>query len=194
MNSCTIERLTNIDIAETRDDALIEQQQFDCRRATGEAFLQVMCVEVERLRSECLEGGPIAQLLRTLQIERPKTPGIVEGEPPSFICFDDEMVMLLNFAGIDPPATRHAEMEDQRVTPIRIDHAVLGSAPQSDNPPAGQPLAQIDWKGAPKIGPSRFYAGDSMAIEHALQAANGGLDFRKLRHCGRDMADGCQAR
>jgi len=59
MNARAIERLADIDIAETRDDPLIEEQELDCGTAPGEAALQLLGCDVQGLRAKRFECRPI---------------------------------------------------------------------------------------------------------------------------------------
>jgi hypothetical protein len=60
--------------------------------------------------------------------------------------------------------TGHAEMEDQAVATIRVDHSIFRAPMQADNAGAGQPLAETDGKRSPEVGPSRLDAGDPTAF------------------------------
>ena len=46
-------------------------------------------------------------------------------------------------AGIDPPASRHAEMEDHRVAAVGLDQPIFGAPAEPGDARAGQPLAQV---------------------------------------------------
>ena len=87
----------------------------------------------------------------------------------------------------------HAEVEHQRVAAIGVDQPVFRAAAKPDDPRAGQPLAEVQREGPPEVGPARLDARDAPAVEHAREAANGGLDFGKLGH-RRDMAEARQPR
>ena len=103
------------------------------------------------------------------------------------------MVVLLSLGRINAPPARHAEMKDERVAAIRIDQPVFRASTKPGDLRAGQPLSQIHRERPAQVRASRFNARDSPALEDALEATNGGLDFRKLRHAG-DMAEPRQAR
>src|SRR5579872_3128379 len=55
MDSGTIERLTNIDIAEASSDPLVKQEQLDRCTPAGQATLQLLCGDFKRLGTKRLE-------------------------------------------------------------------------------------------------------------------------------------------
>ena len=94
VNPRAIERLADIDVAQTRDNPLIEQQQLDCRTSAGQPFPQFARIDVERFWPERLEGRPLAKLARPHEVERAEPARIVEGKPSPLVGLDDEMVVL----------------------------------------------------------------------------------------------------
>ena len=60
-------------------------------------------------------------------------------------------------AGIDPPAPRHAEVEDQRVAAVGVDQPIFGAPAEPGDPRPGQPLAKVDREtpGAGRRGAAR---------------------------------------
>src|ERR1044071_2052303 len=113
MNAGSIQRFTNIDIAEAGDDALVEQEELDGSASAGEPSPQLAGIEIERLRAERLERRPMSELVRSNQVERSEAPGVVEREPMALIGFNNEMVVLECLGRIDPPLPGHAEGKDQ---------------------------------------------------------------------------------
>ena len=182
MDSGPVERLANVNIAEAGDDALIEKEELDRRSTTLKALLQVANVEVQRFRTERLERGPFRKFRRSFQVERPETPRIVERDPPPLVRLDDEMVVLLDLGRIDAPAPGHSEVEDEGVTAVRVDQPVFGPAPKAGHARPRKALTEIDRHRSAQIRPTRLDACNPMSLEHAFQAANGGLDFGKLWH------------
>src|SRR6476646_8297220 len=63
-------RLAHVDIAESRDDPLVEQQQLDRRLAAGEPALQITRIEVHRLGTQSGERRPFAKRIGPNQVER----------------------------------------------------------------------------------------------------------------------------
>jgi hypothetical protein len=61
MNAGAKQRLADIDVAETGDDALVKEKQFDGGTAARKPALQIRGCNLERFRTERLEGGPILE-------------------------------------------------------------------------------------------------------------------------------------
>ena len=92
--------------------------------------------------------------------------------------------MLFDLLWVDSPFARHAEVEDERVAAVRIDQPVFGATAKTCDMGAGQALPKVDRKRAPEVRTPRLHACDSLSLQNARQAADGGLDFGKLGHCG----------
>ena len=103
------------------------------------------------------------------------------------------MIMLPKLGMIDPPATRHAEVEDHRIVAVGMDQPVFRAPSKAGDFCTSQPLAEVLGKGSAQVRSTRFDARDPSTLQHPLKPADGRFNFGKLRHCG-DMADGCQAR
>jgi len=97
--------------------------------------------------------------------------------------------VLLDFFRIDAPAAGHAKVEHQGVVPIGIDEPVLRPPAKPGHQRPSQTLAEVDRQSSPEIRSPGLDARDSAPPQHPLKSANGGLDFRKLRHDPHDMAD-----
>src|SRR5258705_9437603 len=193
MDAGAIERLADIDVAEAGDDSLVEQQQLDRGRAAGKAALEFIRVEVKRLWPERLERRPVGKPVGADQIKRPEPPRVVKRQPPALVRLDQEMVMLADLARVDPPVTRHAEMEAQSVAAVGVDQPVFRAAAEADDPLSRQSLAEVDRQRAAQVGPARLDPLDPAAVEHMGKAADGGFNFGKLGH-RRDMAEPPQPR
>ena len=177
MDSGAIKRLANVDIAEARHDALVEKEELDGRGPAGQAALERVRVELERLGPERLERGPFDNPVSGHQVERTKPPGIIESETPAVVRLDEEMIVLGDLARVDPPMSRHSEMENQRISSIRVDEAVFGAATEGGHACPRQSLTEIHRESAPEIGPASFDALDPAALEDSRQTANSRLDF-----------------
>ncbi len=123
----TIECLTYIDIAEAGDDPLIEQQKLDRRASAGQPALQFFGADIERFRAKSAQRFPFVKLSRSHKIERPESARIIESNAPAIVGFNQEVVVFLGFAGIDPPAPGHSEMKHQSIVPVGVDEAVFGA-------------------------------------------------------------------
>ena len=92
------------------------------------------------------------------------------------------MVVRPKLGRVDPPLSRHAEVEHHRVAAVGVDQPVFPAPAEAGHPGAGQPLAEVVGKAAPQIGPAKLDALDAAAEQHLLQPADGGFDFGKLGH------------
>ena len=92
------------------------------------------------------------------------------------------MIVLAELGRIDPPAARHAEVEDHRVAAVGVDQPIFGAAAEPGHPRAGQPLAEVGRERPAQVGAARLDARDAAGPEHVLQPADGGFDFGKLGH------------
>ena len=152
--------------------------------AGTEAPLELLRRNRERLRPKRGKCRPDCELLAPHQIERAEAPRVIERDPPAFVGLDDEMVVLLDLGRVDPPSSRHAEVEDKGVAAVGSDQAIFRAASELRDPSAGQPLAEVHGERAPEIGPPRLDPCDPPTFQDPLQAAHGGLDFGKLGHRG----------
>ena len=184
-----VERLADIDVAEPRDDALIEQHRLDRRDPAGERRRQHVGVEIgaERLGAERARRRASRRAARS-RPDRASRSGADRrataaarrrSRSARWSCAPKRL-------GIDPPAPRHAEMEDQRVAAIGVDQPIFGAPPQPGHARAGQPLAQVrrERRGADRRGAARR-ASAARPSSTLRQAAHGGLDFGKLGHIRR---------
>jgi len=85
--------------------------------------------------------------------------------------------MREQFARIDSPASRHAEMEHQGIPAIGVDQPVFRAAPERGDGRPGHPLTQIDRDRLAQVGTARLDRGEALALQHGLQPAHGGFDF-----------------
>jgi hypothetical protein len=92
------------------------------------------------------------------------------------------VVMHPDFACIDPPASRHAEVKDHAVTAISLDNPVFGATRKSHHPRTCHPLAQINRDRATQIGPPHINARQDSAEQGRLQPAHSSFDFGEFRH------------
>ena len=88
---------------------------------------------------------------------------------------------------------RHAEVEDQGVAAVGADQPEFRAAAEAGDRCAGQPLAEIFGECAAQVGPAHLDPRQPAPVEHALQPADGRLDFGKFGHAPR-YGEGRQAR
>ncbi len=75
------------------------------------------------------------------QVDRAEAPRIVEREAV-VRGLEHQVVVLAEFARIDPPAPAHAEMEHQRRAAVGVDQPVLGAAAEPGDRRPGERLHQ----------------------------------------------------
>ena len=103
-------------------------------------------------------------------------------DPPPLVGFEQQMVVLGDSAGIDAPVPGHAEMEDERVAAVGVDQTVFRAAPK---PVTARPVSRWPRSTGRARGPAAVpRRGEAAPFEHTRKAADGGLDFGKLRHRG----------
>ncbi len=90
--------------------------------------------------------------------------------------------MRAELGRVDPPAARHAEMEDEGIASVGGDEPVFGAAREAGDRRAGEPLAQVDGKGAPQVRPPRLDGHQPSPLKHGNEALYRGFDLGQLRH------------
>ena len=88
-----------------------------------------------------------------------------------------QVIVQANIFRIDPPTAGHAQMENHRLPPVRMDQAVFGAAPKTGYGCASQRLDQVNGEWAAQVGPARLNPDEPCAIQIARQSAYGGFDF-----------------
>jgi hypothetical protein len=129
-----------------------------------------------------LEHWPIGEQRAWHQIERPETTVVIERQHPARSGFDDKMIMFANLIRINPPAARHAEVEDQRIAAISFNQPVFRPARKPRHPRTGQPLAQINRDRPPQVSTARLHPREYLPLKHSRNPAHGGFNFGKLWH------------
>jgi hypothetical protein len=125
-----VQRLADIDVAEARDDPLVEQQRLDRRARPASARRSAGAVEVvaERLRPHARKRL-VAPARGRHQVDRAEAARIVQRQPPPSSVSISRWSCGADLVRIDPPAAGHAEVEDQRVAAVGVDQAVFGARP-----------------------------------------------------------------
>ena len=92
------------------------------------------------------------------------------------------MIVDQRLLRVDPPAPRHAEVEDEAVAAIGIDQPIFGPARKTGHRRPGQPLPQIDRHRPAQVGAVGDDAGQPLAVQHGGEAPDGGFDFGQFGH------------
>ncbi len=107
---------------------------------------------------------------------------IVEREQASGCCLKDQMIVLFNLGRIDAPPARHAEMKNERIASICLDHAIFCSPPKARDARASQPLAHVRWNWPPEICSAGLDANEKLTLQHRGESANSCFNFGQFRH------------
>jgi hypothetical protein len=142
MNAGGMEGLVRIDVAESRDRCLIEQERFD-RPASSQDGLELPDTKLQRFGSQRSQLLPdVFRLIRQAP-HAAETPGIAK--PQLSIRFPDpnpQVRVIVNRRTYPGHGQRagHAQMEDELPTTAQVHHDALGPPMKSIHaPPAQEP-------------------------------------------------------
>jgi len=182
-----MERFADIDIAESRNDPLIQKQRLDWGFPAAKLIAQGFGADFSRLGTQFAYRSPIVELSGRKEIDGAEPTGIVEHDHELLVRLEKEMVVRAELIRIDAPLARHAEVEDHRVAAVGVDQPIFAAAAEASDSRAGHPLAEPFRKRPPEIRAARLYAPQFAAEKNLLKPAYGGFDFRKFWHSA-DMA------
>mgnify|MGYP002652025511 CR=1 FL=1 len=177
------QRLAHVDVAEPRDDPLVEQAQLDRLGLALQSRLQMRGRKPrpQRFWPQRRELGPCLEILGRHQIDRAEPPRIAQGKAVAF-GLQQQVIVGLGRFGIDPPAPAHAQMEDHRRPAVEMQQPVFRPARQRGDGGAGHHLYQIGGEGAAQVRAVERYALDPLAFEKCGEPADGGFDFWQFGH------------
>ncbi len=132
---------------------------------------------LERFGAERGEGREAGDRLRRPQVDRAEAPRIVERDAVPRLGVDHEMVVRQQLARIEPPAPRHAEVEDHRLIAIGCDQPIFGASAQTGDRRSGHHLTKVGRERPAQVATSRFDGRDPRTFEDGAQASDGRLDF-----------------
>ena len=159
------------------------------RGAARQRAFQIRAVEIlaERLRAHAEERLIVGERVGADQVYAAEAARVVERQKPPLLRFEQEVVVGADRVRLDPPAPRHAQVEDHRVAAIGVDQAIFGTAPERGDARPGQPLAQVVGEGPAKVRAAGLDGGEPAPLQHGTKTAHGGLDFGKLGHVDEDI-------
>ena len=141
------ERVANVSIQNGRTFLLgktsITVAEVETSGTEQKFTLKLPRVEVERFRSEGFERRPLLELACGNEIDGAESPRVVERQPFPLVRLEQQVIVLFELRMIDPPAPRHAEVEDHRVVAIRVNQPIFGAAAEAGHPCARPALAQV---------------------------------------------------
>jgi hypothetical protein len=187
MDPGAMQRFARVDIAQTGDEALVEQKRLDRRGSAAQFRVKASAVEPCRLWAKLGYRPPIVQRICWNEIDRTEAARVVEREPPPLVRLEQQVIVLLHCFGIHSPLPRHAQVEHQSVAATRVDQSELAAPSEAADGCPGQPLTKVFGKCPAQIGAASLDSVDSATKQHLLKAADGCFDFGKLGHIG-DMA------
>lgn len=186
-DSGAVKRLADVDIAKAGNDPLVEEKRLDRSSPPTQSLAKPARLQIDRLRPKLGDRSPAPDIRSRHQVDRAEPPGVVQRQPAAIVCLEQQMVVRVDFAGIDSPLAGHPEVEDERVAAIGVDEPELASAPKPADRCACQPLAEVRRKSPAKVGPPQLHADDPPPEQHLLQSSDRCFDFGEFRH-HRDMA------
>jgi hypothetical protein len=196
-----MQRLANINVAEPRDDALIEQRRFEARLLAAARCRQHRGIEgvAERLGTKAAQQRLIIELVAPHQFHRTEAARIVKrhartgpqmkyhvivGEVllPLMVVTAEVIVVVFGLAKKNMKRSGHTEMHEQDVARGQIDQQIFGAAAEARHLFALQPLRKVLGQRPAQIGAPNLDPRDAFAVHGGFEPAANRFDFRKLGH------------
>ncbi len=199
--------LADIDIAEARNDLLVEQRRLERGLAPRKYGRQEIAAEfvAERLDPQPLEKRVLEKLGTAAQQHEAEAARIVIGDAGAGIGGQHNVIVrrkarafVVEAAGkgaLDPERARHSEMRDQNLPVIEVEQQIFGAPRQRGDGPAFEARREAGRKGKTQILAPHLGGRDPVAQQSGLQPAADGFDFGKFGHVktvvGGKLAEGC---
>ena len=135
-------------------------------------------IRPQRFRPHSDERPEAVERIGAHQIDRPESARVIKRDPAAIFGIEQQMVMFLHIVGVDSPAPRHAEVEDQRIAPVGIDQAIFGAAGEAGDSRPGQPLTQVDRHGMAQVGTACLDMAQPLSVQYGTQTCDRGFHFR----------------
>ena len=191
---CAKKSLADVDIAQSGDNPLVQKHGFHRGHLAFEGVNQVGLVErvSQRFRSQPSQqfvalGGRCRH-----QVHRAEPAWIVEGDAGAVRHVQHDMIMLLRCRVVvhelpervarNQHASRHAQMDQQRLSAVEIGEDVFRPPPKPLHPSTRKPSCHIGGKRPAQIGAVYLGMVDNNALHRGRQSPFDGFDFGKLRH------------
>ena len=175
LNSCTPEGFVDVDISETADGGLVQQERFDGSPAVSGGLEELGGGDVERVSAQPGDsfgylGTPFyASELANIVVEERQA---VAGK---------NRASVGGAAGIEEQLSRHAEMDDHD-SAIKDEDDELTAAFDATNGLAGEALGDRFAVVPQDEGGEELREVNVTALEAGRQRANDGFNFGQLRH------------
>ncbi len=189
--------LADVDVAQPRDDALVEQGGLHVLDLAGEGRFQMAGVEVraQGLGAQAGEPSVVRQSISGDQVHVAEAAGVEIGDPGAGVGLEHDVGVLVLGGGLlaehpglaaigpfDLEAAGHAQVHHQGIAPVQAPQQILGPPLQLVDPRPGEPLHEPLRQREAKVRPARLHPLQPRPLEHRLQAASDRLDLGKLRH------------
>jgi len=178
------QRLVDVDVAESRDHGLIEQQRLEQPLPAAKARAQRLEREgrIERFGSERSEriGRAVRHEPQASELAR-----VVEDEPTAVGKIDNHVVVGAGaFAWLrEAEFAGHAQMDQQAAARVQFGHDVLGAAREPRDRAAGQSAGERFGRAANGTRPANGDGADDRPFETVgAQVAHDGFDFWQFGH------------
>jgi len=185
MNPGLEKDLIGVDIADSGEDPLIEEERLDTTAPSVEKLEEGSPVKLQGLRAKAAELGRPLRRSSLEEPEKPKFSHVPEAEL-SLGLFKINNEMGVFVAGITFPTeqqlTRHLEMEKETQASARIEADELAPAAQADDPLAFQPTEDSLVPVPKKLRPPQLCPRDRQSDETRLETADDCFNLGKLRH------------
>ncbi len=177
------EHFIHVDVAQTRNEVLIEQERLQCGCAAYKAFPQDVCRKrrIEGFRAK--RGEEFCQASIVHQPNAAEAPHVKEAKHASgFKIPLRAQVANIFHRSHEPEPAAHPQMHNQ-IQAFKGKHQVFRAAVDRNDAPARQQrYDRIRAWLSHGVGIEQRDRGNSVPAKMGHEAAANGLDFRKLRH------------
>ena len=193
-NPSAMQDFADVDIAQPRDDPLIQKRGLDGGVFALQRRDQIVLVESvpQGLRPQNRDQLMLLQRCSGREVHGPKAAGVVEGHATTVRHVPNDVVVLFR-GGVfvmelpqriarDQNAPRHAEMDDQGLTRGQVREDILRPPTQRRHGLAGHPRGHV-WRERPaQIGAAHLGMGNHLPFHHGQQPFADGFDLWQFRH------------
>jgi len=186
VDPCEVKGLVGIDVPQTGDRALVQQQRLDRCRAAGETVGQP-CRRGwidPGIRPETTDPG-VGQVVIVVDRDEPERPRVDELHDGAVVEAGDEVGMRHLSHRVERPPPRHTEMGDHGLAVVETQFEEFALASHLVDTPPLQPGDDLIRGGVVTGGPGvrNLHILEDAAQQRRFQVASGHLDFRKFRQC-----------
>src|SRR5262245_29847852 len=188
-----MERLRNVDVAESNDQSLVEQGGLDRCGLALEALREPRGREgfAQWLDPETLEQSVLLQLLAANEVHQAKAPRIVETDRGAVAEMEHDMLVfrygrlvLVELAerhagAVDEETPRHTEMHDQHLAIIEPGEQIFCPPIERFDLAPREPLAEMLGQRHAQVRPSLIHARKRLAGKMRFKSLPTSLDLLK---------------